>query len=209
LIYYYYKKYQKISEGFAMDLKLRLAKKEDLKSMLDIYAYYVRETVISFEYAPPEPAEFARRFETFTAVFPWIVCEADGVVLGYAYAHRFHDRAAYDWTAECTVYVKNGCQRRGIGRALYACLLDILRLQGFRMAVGVISVPNESSEALHRYFGFTKAGVIENAGYKMGAWRSTAWYVLPLLGYSGEPSPPLPIGKVTGTEAFGKIINRI
>lgn len=191
-----------------MDLKLRLANKEDLNAMLDIYAYYVRETVVSFEYAPPEPAEFARRFETYAAVFPWLVCEADGAVLGYAYAHRFHDRAAYDWSAECTVYVKNGCQRRGIGRALYTCLLDILRLQGYCMAVSVISVPNESSEALHTHFGFIKAGVIENAGYKKGAWRSAAWYALALSDYPGEPAPPLPIGEVKGTEEFEKVIER-
>lgn len=189
-----------------MDLKLRLAVKEDLPAMLDIYSYYVSETVVSLEYVPPTLLEFSRRFETFTARFPWLVCEADGQIAGYAYAHRFHERAAYDWSAECTVYVKNGCQRQGIGRALYTCLLGILRLQGYRTAAAIICVPNENSEALHTYFGFKKSGVVTNAGYKAGAWRSAAWYALALSDYPDEPASPLPIGEVIGTEAFEKLL---
>lgn len=189
-----------------MELKLRLATKEDLSAMLGIYSYYVSETVVSLEYVPPTLSEFERRFDTFTVQFPWIVFEADGEIVGYAYAHRFHDRAAYDWSAECTVYIKNGLQRNGIGRALYTCLLNILRLQGYRTAVAIICVPNENSEALHKYFGFTNSGVVCNAGYKASEWRSAAWYVLALSDYPAEPAPPLPIGKVMGTEEFEKLL---
>ena len=102
----------------------------------------------------------------------------------------------------------HGLQRNGIGRALYTCLLDMLRLQGYRTAAAIICVPNENSEALHTYFGFTKSGVVTNAGYKKGAWRSAAWYALALSDYPGEPTPPLPIGEVIGTEEFGKIMER-
>lgn len=193
----------------SMDLKLRPATKEDLPAMLDIYTYYVNETVVSLEYVPPSLSEFARRFDTFTAQFPWIVCKSDGVIVGYAYAHRFHDRAAYDWSAECTVYIRNGLQRRGVGRALYTCLLDILRLQGYRTAVAIICVPNENSEALHTYFGFTNQGVVKNAGYKAGAWRSAAWYALALSDYPGEPASPLPIGSVMGTEEFKRLFKNV
>lgn len=191
-----------------MDLELRLATKKDLPAMLDIYAYYVRETVVSLEYVPPTLSEFERRFDTFTAQFPWLVCEADGEVAGYTYAHRFHERAAYDWSAECTVYIKNGLQRHGIGCALYTCLLDILRLQGYRTAAAIICVPNENSEALHTYFGFTRSGIVTNAGFKMGAWRSAAWYAMALSDYPDEPVSPLPISEVIGTEAFEKLLKR-
>lgn len=191
-----------------MDIVIRLADRCDLPAMLEIYSYYVRNTVFSLEYEPPSAAKFSRRFETFTAQFPWLVCEQGGEVLGYAYAHKFHERAAYDWSAECTVYVKNTLQRRGVGRTLYTCLLGILRLQRYRTAVGLISVPNENSEALHRSLGFERQGLIKNAGYKSEAWRSVAWYVLPLLDYPDNPPPPLSIDEIKETEEFTKILNQ-
>ncbi len=193
-------------DALYMDVVIRLAKKQDCPAMLDIYSYYVRETVISLEYEPPAIDEFERRFNTFTAQFPWLVCELCGEILGCAYAHRFHERAAYSWSAECTVYVKHGFQRRGIGRALYTCLLETLRLQGYKTAVGLICVPNENSEALHKSFGFQRQGVVQNAGFKAGAWRSVAWYALALSDYPDEPSPPLPIGEVKETKELQKIL---
>jgi phosphinothricin acetyltransferase len=190
-----------------MDSVIRLAAKEDCDAMLGIYSYYVRETVVSLEYEPPTPDEFQRRFDAFTIQFPWLVFEQGGEVLGYAYAHRFHERAAYSWSAECTVYIKNGQHRKGIGRSLYTCLLDILRLQGYKTAVGLICVPNENSEALHKSFGFQKQGVVENAGYKSGLWRSVAWYALSLSDYPDNPSPPVPIGDVTCAKEFSSILS--
>lgn len=190
-----------------MDCVIRLAAKKDCQAMLAIYSYYVSETVVSLEYEPPTPAEFERRYDSFTAQFPWLVFERGGEVLGYAYAHRFHERAAYSWSAECTVYVKNDQHRKGIGRALYSALLEILRLQGYKTAVGLICVPNDNSEAMHKFFGFQKQGVVQNAGYKSGAWRSVAWYALALSDYPNSPSPPLPIGDVSCAKEFISILS--
>lgn len=189
-----------------MDIIIRAAESKDCREMLEIYSYYVNETVITFEVAPPTLAEFEGRFKSFTAQFPWFVCEIDGNITGYSYAHRFHERPAYGWTAECTVYVRNGMHRRGIGRALYACLLGALRLQGYLTAVGVICVPNENSEALHKYFGFTKQSEIKNVGFKSGKWRDVAWYSAPFGEYPAEPVPPLPIGNVKNTREFSALL---
>lgn len=189
-----------------MDIVIRPAERRDCPAMLEIYSRYVNETAVTFELEPPSLAEFERRFDTFTALFPWFVCEIGGEIAGYSYAHRFHERPAYGWTAECTVYVKNGMHRRGIGRALYACLLETLRLQGFLTAIGVICVPNENSEALHKFFGFTKQSEIKNAGYKLCVWRDVAWYSVPLGGYPAKPVPPLPVDKVNNTEEFRALL---
>lgn len=190
-----------------MDIVIRPATKQDCPAMLGIYAYYVRETVITFETEIPELAEFERRFDTFTAQFPWLVCEIGGETVGYSYAHKFHERSAYGWTAETTVYVKNGMQRHGIGRALYTCLLGILKLQGYCTAVGVIYVPNENSEALHKRFSFTKQSEIKNVGYKHGAWRDVAWYSAPIGDYPADPVLPLPVDKVNKTAEFEKLLH--
>ncbi len=189
-----------------MDAVIRPATKKDCAAMLDIYSYYADKTAITFELEPPSLAEFEGRFDTYTALFPWFVCETGGEVAGYSYAYKFKERPAYGWAAECTVYIKNGMLRRGIGRALYACLLGALKLQGYLTAIGVICVPNENSEALHRFFGFTKQSEITNVGYKMGEWRNVAWYSAPLGEYPAEPAPPLPIGKVNNTEDFRALL---
>ncbi len=191
-----------------MSFAVRLAEKKDCPAMLDIYSYYVQETVVSLEYTPPSLDGFESRFDAYSARYPWLVCEMDGAVAGYAYARRFKERAAYDWSAETTVYVQHGMHRRGCGRALYSCLLDILRLQGFLTAVSVICVPNEKSEAFHTAFGYTLRGVFPNIAYKAGAWRSSGWYALTLADYSESPAPPLPIYELKHLPAFSALLER-
>lgn len=176
--------------------------------MLSIYAPYVENTVVSLEYEPPSLTEFTERFERFTSRFAWLVLLRDGKAAGYSYAHRFHERAAYDWSAECTIYLDSHSQGKGLGRALYTCLLDILKLQGYINAVGLICVPNDKSEALHMSLGFKQAGTIPGAGYKFGMWRNIAWYSRSLAPHSQSPAPPLPIAAVSGASEFQEIITR-
>src|SRR5213593_2199180 len=128
---------------------IRLAGEADAEAVQAIYAPYVRDTAISFETEPPTVEEMGRRIRSVLEHAPWLVCERDGVVIGYAYAGRFHARAAYQWTVEVTVYVHRAHHRAGVGRALYTALLDALRLQGFRVAVGIIALPNPGSVELH------------------------------------------------------------
>ena len=122
-----------------MAVVIRLADEGDAAAVLAIYAPYVRDTAISFEAEPPAAEEMGRRIRSVLEQAPWLVCERDGEVIAYAYAARFHARAAYQWIVEVTVYVHRAHQRTGVGRALYVALLEALRLQGFRAVVGIVA----------------------------------------------------------------------
>lgn len=172
-------------DGRAMEL--RFASAGDAAELLDIYRQYI-DTTITFEYDLPTLAEFTRRIETISAEYPYLVCQADGALLGYAYAHRAFQRAAYQWCAELSVYLRPEARGRGLGPCLYRTLMDMLRLQGVRMAYGVVTSPNPRSEALHRALGFTQAGFFHNSGYKAGAWRDVIWFEKPLLPFD-TPQP--------------------
>src|SRR5439155_1132953 len=122
-------------------------------------------------------------------VAPWLLCEARGGVLGYAYAGRFHARRAYQWTVEVTAYVHAHHHREGVGRGLYTSLLGCLALQGFRSAVGVIALPNPASVGLHERMGFVPGGVLRAVGYKHGRWHDVGWWQLALCAHDASPAP--------------------
>lgn len=163
-----------------MSVQIRLAEVSDAEAMLDIYAPIVRATAVSFELEPPTIAAFRERIATYTRTAPWLVCQIDGGVAGYAYAAPFRPRPAYQWTVEVTVYVAVGFRRRGIARGLYTALLELLRMQGFVTVVGIIALPNLESVALHESLGFELVGIFRRIGFKLGAWHDTGWWVKPL-----------------------------
>ena len=173
-------------------MTLRLARPQDSAALLEIYRPYVENTSISFETEPPSVEEFRRRVVDFSAKFPYILAEEDGRVLGYAYAHAFHDRAAYDWTVETSIYVAESARGQQVGRRLYDALLSLLTLQGVRNVCAVITFPNDPSIAFHKAMGFEVGGLFPDFGYKLGAWHAVA-YLYKVLG-SGEPAPLIPIG---------------
>jgi L-amino acid N-acyltransferase YncA len=158
-----------------------------------IYAPSVESTPISFELVPPDAAEFARRIEKYAATHQFLVAEEDGVVAGYAYACRWADRAAYDWSVETSVYVDADHHGQGIGRALYTELFDRLRAQGFRIAVAGVTLPNPASIGLHEGMGFEPIGSLRDIGWKGGAWRDVGYWQLYLRPPGeGTPAAPLP-----------------
>ena len=171
---------------------IRFAREEDAAAMLAIYVPYVRDTVISFETEPPTEDEFRRRVRATLEVAPWLLCEARGGVLGYAYAGRFHARRAYQWTVEVTAYVHADHHRKGVGLGLYTSLLGCLALQGFRSAVGIIALPNPASVGLHERMGFAPAGVLRTVGYKHGRWHDVGWWHRALGEPDPSPEPPRP-----------------
>ncbi len=176
---------------------IRLASVSDAGALIAIYGPYVTDSCISFEYDPPSEEEFAARIRSFSAFYPYLVWEEpDGRILGYAYAHRHAERAAYQWNAELSVYLHPEATHRGIGTALYRALLAILREQGLQMAYACITCPNKPSEALHRAMGFQPAGVWRNAGYKQGRWRDVAWFQKPLQEACENPAPPKSVHEI-------------
>jgi L-amino acid N-acyltransferase YncA len=167
----------------------------DAATCAEIYAPSVELTPISFETVPPDAAEFARRIAKYSATHQFLVAEEDGAVLGYAYACRWAERPAYDWSVETSIYVAAGQQGKGVGRALYAELFERLRAQGFRIAVAGITLPNPASIGLHESMGFEPIGVLRDIGWKEDGWRDVGFWQLALqpLG-EGAPDPPVPPG---------------
>lgn len=175
-----------------MVTQIRMATEPDAEQMLAIYAPVVRETVISFEYEPPSLPEFRDRVRATLKRMPWLVCDNDGEIAGYAYARPFRTRAGYRWTCELTVYIHPGYRRRGIGRALYTSLFQCLALQGYCVAVATITIPNPASVALHESMGMQRIGTYEKVGYKHGQWLDDGVWQVELQPMPAEPEPPVP-----------------
>ena len=154
---------------------IRIATEADVPAILDIYAPYVTDTTITFEYDVPTPEEFLERFRRITADFPWIVWEENGEVLGYAYASRPFERAAYSWCAEPSIYLKPAAQRKGIGRKLYEALEELLKGLGYRVLLALITGENSGSLRFHERLGYTFAGELIGCGYKFERWLGVFW----------------------------------
>jgi len=185
---------------------IRLADVGDARAIAEIYAPYVTEAATSFEASPPDDAEMARRLASTLAYAPWLVCVIDGEVAGYAYASRHHERAAYRWAVDASVYLGARHHRRGIGRGLYTSLFALLRLQGFYSAYAGIALPNPASVGLHEAFGFQPVGVYTAVGFKHGRWHDVGWWQLPLRERTGEPAPPLSIAEARAVDGWDAAI---
>lgn len=172
---------------------IRMATLQDAEAILAIYAPYVENTVVSFEYDVPSLPDFEARMQGIMAFYPYLVWEEEGKILGYAYAHRHQERKAYQWNAELSIYLHADATGRGIGTALCTALLELLRLQGVKTAYSCVTVPNAASEALHAKMGFSPAGIWHNSGYKHGAWRDVGWFEKELSPYEENPKDPISI----------------
>ena len=161
----------------------------------EIYAPFVRDSAVSFEEETPRADEMAKRIERTSLTHPWLVAEADGRVVGFAYGTRHRERAAYRWAADVTVYVSGEHRRRGIGAALYGELLALLARQGFHVACAGITLPNEASVALHEKCGFSLVGVYRRIGWKLAGWHDVGWWQMELVPAGEqpprEPGPPV------------------
>jgi L-amino acid N-acyltransferase YncA len=190
-------------ESWAPERHIRMARTTDGAQAAAIYLPSVTDAATSFEVDPPDGAEMARRIESVLAVAPWLVCAgADESLAGYAYAARHRERAAYQWSVDVTVYIRSDHHRRGVGRALYGMLLDLLRLQGFYVAHAGITLPNAGSVGLHEAFGFRPVGVYPAVGWKHGAWRDVGWWQLPLRERPVAPEAPLLLRQAQALDAW-------
>lgn len=174
---------------------LRVVHPDDAAELLSIYAPYVLHTPISFLSDVPSVEELSHTITSYSSTHPWLVAEEEQEgrrsILGYAYATKLRERAAYRWSAESSVYIAQHHHRRGIGRVLYAALFELLRLQGFHSLYAGITLPNAASEGLHRSCGFEPVGVYRKVGYKLGAWHDVGWFQRALGDYPDNPKEPI------------------
>ena len=189
-----------------MHIIIRLASTADAPQICKIYSPIVRDTAISFEQAAPDAKEIAARITKTLRQYPWLVCEINRQIAGYAYAGSFRSRSAYQWTTETTVYVHLDHQRRGISRALYTSLIAVLRQQGYCNAIGVIALPNNGSIRAHEAVGFRKIGVLQNIGYKLAGWHDTGWWQLELCPMPLEPQAPRPVMTLAQQAGFEELL---
>jgi phosphinothricin acetyltransferase len=171
---------------------IRVARVADAAQVREIYAPNVTDAFVSFEAAAPSVEEMRARIRSTLATHPWLVHEEAGRILGYAYASRHRERAAYQWSADVSCYVRAETRGRGIGKALYVELLRLLETHGYRNAFAGIALPNEASVRLHESVGFTPIGIYRGVGFKQDAWRDVGWWGVRLGALEAAPEPPRP-----------------
>ncbi len=161
---------------------IRVATPQDAEALLAVYAPYVTDTAITFEYEVPSLTEFRERIRHTLERYPYLVMEQDGEILGYAYAGPFKERAAYDWAVETTIYVKQGMKKQGIGRKLYQALEDTLIRQNILNLNACIGYPTVEDEYLtrnsmefHQHLGYRLVGQFYQCGYKFERWYDMVW----------------------------------
>lgn len=159
---------------------VRPARAEDAAAMVEIYRPHVEGSWASFELATPTAEEFAARVARAQRRHAWLVAEAAGQVVGYAYGGTHRGREAYRYTVEVSAYLAASAQGRGVGARLYEALLEQLAALGYCNAVAGVTLPNDLSIAFHERLGFQRIGVFHRVGFKFGAWRDVAWYERPL-----------------------------
>jgi phosphinothricin acetyltransferase len=175
-----------------MPTKIRIASAFDGSQIHAIYAPAVSEEPTSFETEVPAVDEIVRRIDDTLAMYPYIVADREGEIVSFVYARRWRVRWAYDWDAELTVFVKEGHEGRGIGRAMMTALTRLLAAQGFANALAAVTVPNDASTRFHESMGFHRAAVFPAAGYKLGAWHTVECWWKQLADLPDEPQPPIP-----------------
>lgn len=181
-------------------MTIRLLCEKDIPAVLEIYRPYIETSVVTFEYEVPSLLEFTKRVHAIQQEFPWLVCEIGGEVIGYAYASHYHDRAAYFWDCELSVYVKQGVRRQGVGTALYQALLPLLKAQGYYQAYAVIAAPNPQSQLFHQKLGFRSLGIHPKVGFKFGEWRDLDFQVLELREKNQPAQFPVPFPKLEAVD---------
>jgi L-amino acid N-acyltransferase YncA len=160
-----------------MPLIIRDVQLDDTQALLDIYTPYVETTWVTFETKVPTLTEFSGRIEQYRFMlgFPYKVAELDGGIAGYAYAHPFHEREAYRFTAETSVYIKQDLRRGGIGTELYKAVLEDLKQSWFHTVIAILGYPNEASKRFHEKFSFREIGYFREVGYKFDRWLDAGY----------------------------------
>ena len=170
---------------------IRVATENDAEVIRSIYQPYIENTSFTFETEVPSLNAFKERINNYLINFPWLVCEINNVIVGYAYGGKHRERTAYQWCVESSIYIHDDFQKSGIGKALYLALIEILKKQGFRNVYAVINLPNDNSVKFHESCGFEYFATYEKVGYKLGKWKNVDWWKLSINEYGDEPAAPI------------------
>ena len=179
-----------------MPATIRFGCPDDAEAILSIYAPYVVSSPVTFEATVPRVYDFKRRIAATSAALPFLVCEADGKIAGYAYAVNQKFGAAFSWNTCLYVYISNEYQRCNIASALYLAILSLLKAQEYRKVLALVTSSNQVSEAFHSAFGFDKVGTLKKAGYKLGKWHSVSIFEKSLSDSDAPPSPTKSISEL-------------
>ena len=175
-------------------MKIRFAREDDASQLLNIYQQYI-DTSITFEYELPSLEAFKSRIREYSSVYPYFICLNDNnQCIGYIYAHKAQERAAYQWNAELSIYLDKNYNGKGIGKLLYEMMFEILEMQGVKTLYGLVTTPNPKSTSLHEKTGFQLSGTYHNTGYKAGKWCDVLLYEKPIGTFESKPTPITPIG---------------
>lgn len=176
---------------------IRIATEDDAERLLEIYAYYVEHTAITFEYEVPSVQEFRERIRRTLGKYPYLVSEQDGTIMGYAYAGAFKERSAYAWAVETTIYIAKDVRKKGFGKELYQALEEALALQNIINLNACIGCPIIEDEYLtrnsvqyHEHMGYRLVGEFYKCGYKFGRWYNMVWMEKCI---ADHPDRPLPV----------------
>lgn len=153
-----------------MEILIRQANISDAENILAVYAPYILNTEISFEIKVPTIEEFTKRIESIKSKYPYIVCEVDKRIVGYAYASRHRERAAYEYSADLSIYIAEDYHNKGIGKVLYTQLFKLLENEKVYSVYASVVSQNEFSVSFHKSFGFKEIGTFHNVGYKNNKW---------------------------------------
>lgn len=177
-------------------VEIRVATPKDASTLVKIYTPYVEETTITFDYEVPSEAAFAERIEEILPNYPYLVAEEDGVILGYAYAHAYKERAAYDWAVEVSVYVDREKRGNGAGKRLYQALEAELKRQNIAILTACITGGNQASINFHKKLGYQEVAKFPKIGYKFEQWHDVVWLQKFLTKPESQLSPFIPFSEL-------------
>ena len=175
---------------------IREATEEDAAALREIYAYYVENTAATFEYQPPSEEEFTERIIHARRKYPYLLIEHEEEVLGFAFAHAFRERPAYDYAAEVTIYIRHDLRHRGLGRIIYTALEEELRRMGVLSLYACVALPSGEDEHLtmdsprfHDALRYRKCGEFRSCGYKFDTWYTMVWMEKIIGDFPDHPAP--------------------
>ncbi len=181
----------------------RAAEVSDAARIAEIYNYYVINSEATYAEEETPVEEMAAHIKTVQELecLPWLVAEENREIIGFGYASKYREKAAYRWDCELTIYLDIEATAKGVGSRFMELLIEAGKELGYINVFSKVNVPNPGSEALHRRFDFDIVGVEKSTGYKHGKWLDLCIYQKRINPSFEKPETP----KTDWREAFARI----